>query len=149
MSKPEIGLFVYGTLISPKVCDRVLDRVPEGYEAVLNGYRRFSLSGRLYPAIKPDPDGAVRGRVILVYASEISKLDYFEADEYLRREEKVLEVESGEERTVQVYVGRQFIYHDMNGEWDFEEFEREHLVAFLGDTEEHLNHEDGGNAVSE
>ncbi|KAJ8906567.1 hypothetical protein NDN08_003060 [Rhodosorus marinus] len=147
MSKPEIGLFVYGTLISPKVCARVLDRVPEGYEAVLNGYRR--LNGRLYPAIKPDPDGSIRGRVILVAAAEISKLDYFEADEYLRREEKVRDADSGEERTVQVYVGRQFIYHDMNGEWDFEKFEREHLVAFLGDTDEYLNHGDENNAGSE
>jgi len=141
-------LFVYGTLISPKVCAQVLNRVPEGYEAVLNGYRRFSLNGRLYPAIKPNPGGTVRGRVILVAASEISKLDYFEADEYLRREEKVLEPNSGEERTVQVYVGRQFIYHDMNGEWDFENFEREHLAEFLGDTEEYLNNEDENNASS-
>ena len=49
-------------------------------------------------------------------------------------------VDGGEE-DAELYVGKQFIYPEMLGEWDFENFERNHLREFIGETEEFLEGE--------
>eukprot|EP00803_Ostreobium_quekettii_P003317 evm.model.scf_317.9 EVM.evm.TU.scf_317.9 scf_317:88290-88472(-) len=56
-------LFVYGTLLADEVVAPLLRRVPESRPAVLRGYRRHAIRGRVYPALaRGGPDDAVEGR---------------------------------------------------------------------------------------
>jgi len=96
------------------------------------------LRGRLYPAVRAEADSSVRGRVLNVYPSELKQLDYFESEEYERVLTEVSPLEGGGAIEAEVYIARPFIYNDMEGEWVFEHFEKNHLKAFLGDTEEFL-----------
>ncbi|RWW01511.1 hypothetical protein GW17_00035451 [Ensete ventricosum] len=91
------NVFVYGTLMADEVVRTILKRVPPASPAVLNDYHRFSIKGRVYPAILPVESKKVTGRVCpltLLYLmlvlleitdQELDKLDSFEDVEYERR----------------------------------------------------------------
>src|SRR5262245_21348601 len=58
----------------------------ESRAAVLRGYRRRMLRGRVYPGIRPAAADATEGRVYLwIDAATLARLDAFEGDEYERR----------------------------------------------------------------
>ena len=59
------SVFVYGTLMAEEVVRVLLGRAPPSSPALLPGHRRFSLRGRVYPAILPVPGHAVNGKVRL------------------------------------------------------------------------------------
>jgi gamma-glutamylcyclotransferase (GGCT)/AIG2-like uncharacterized protein YtfP len=80
------NLFVYGTLLLPAVIEALIGRVPDRLPAILPGYRRFRVSGEVFPAIAPEPAARVHG---LVYSGldhgERMILDAFEGSIYTRR----------------------------------------------------------------
>ncbi|KAB2027934.1 hypothetical protein ES319_D05G066500v1 [Gossypium barbadense] len=47
------NVFVYGSLLSDDVVRVLLNRVPPSSAALLNHFHRFSIKGRVYPAILP------------------------------------------------------------------------------------------------
>ncbi|GAA0175793.1 hypothetical protein LIER_28901 [Lithospermum erythrorhizon] len=66
MNPPEVAVhnvFVYGSLLADDVVRILLKRVPINSPATLNNYQRFSIKGRVYPAILPVESSKVLGRV--------------------------------------------------------------------------------------
>jgi gamma-glutamylcyclotransferase (GGCT)/AIG2-like uncharacterized protein YtfP len=85
-----VHLFTYGTLVFPEVMEAVTGRRFESRTAVLRGYRRRMLQGRVYPGIRPAAADATEGRVYLeIDAAALACLDDFEGDEYERRRVEV------------------------------------------------------------
>jgi gamma-glutamylcyclotransferase (GGCT)/AIG2-like uncharacterized protein YtfP len=62
------SVFVYGTLMAEEVVRVLLGRAPPSSPALLPGHRRFSLRGRVYPAILPARGHAVNGKVSLSHS---------------------------------------------------------------------------------
>jgi len=57
------SVFVYGTLMAEEVVRVLLGRAPPSSPALLPDHRRFSIRGRVYPAILPARGHAVSGKV--------------------------------------------------------------------------------------
>ncbi|KAK4389064.1 AIG2-like protein D [Sesamum angolense] len=55
-------VFVYGSLLADDVVRVLLNRVPPSSSAILHDYHRFSIKGRVYPAILPAENKKVIGR---------------------------------------------------------------------------------------
>ncbi|KAL0922193.1 hypothetical protein M5K25_006162 [Dendrobium thyrsiflorum] len=84
-SLPLHNVFVYGSLLADEVVNALLKRMPPCSPAILNGYHRYSIKGRVYPAILPVESKKVIGRVIKgVTDAELHVLDAFEDEEYKR-----------------------------------------------------------------
>jgi gamma-glutamylcyclotransferase (GGCT)/AIG2-like uncharacterized protein YtfP len=82
-----VHLFVYGTLSFPEVMQAVTGRRFESLAAVLRGYRRRMLAGRVYPGIRPAPADSTAGFVYLsLDPATLACLDDFEGAEYERRQ---------------------------------------------------------------
>ncbi|XP_071692186.1 AIG2-like protein D isoform X1 [Rutidosis leptorrhynchoides] len=80
------AVFVYGSLLADNVVQLLLNRVPQTSPAILNDYHRFSIKGRVYPAIRPVENKQVTGRVLIgLSATELDILDDYEAEEYDKR----------------------------------------------------------------
>jgi gamma-glutamylcyclotransferase (GGCT)/AIG2-like uncharacterized protein YtfP len=78
-------VFVYGTLLIPAVMEAVTGKSFESTEAVLQGYARYRLKGRIYPGITKVPNRSVDGCVYHGIDNPVLGLiDAFEADEYQR-----------------------------------------------------------------
>jgi gamma-glutamylcyclotransferase (GGCT)/AIG2-like uncharacterized protein YtfP len=81
-----VNLFTYGSLVFPEVMEAVTGRRFESRPALLRGYRRRMLRGRVYPGIRPAAADATAGRVYLsIDGAALASLDAFEGDEYERR----------------------------------------------------------------
>ncbi|XP_016726399.1 AIG2-like protein D isoform X2 [Gossypium hirsutum] len=79
------NVFVYGSLLADDVVRVLLNRVPTSSAALLNGFHRFSIKGRVYPAILPVRNRHVSGRVLMgITDPELHILDEFEDVEYQR-----------------------------------------------------------------
>ncbi|PWZ24745.1 AIG2-like protein D [Zea mays] len=80
------SVFVYGTLMEEEVVRVLLGRAPPSSSpALLPDHRRFSLRGRVYPAILPARGHAVSGKVIQGLTDrELHVFDMFEDEEYVK-----------------------------------------------------------------
>ncbi|KAL3587268.1 hypothetical protein D5086_014135 [Populus alba] len=79
------NVFVYGSLLADDVVRALLSRIPQSSPAILNGYHRFSIKGRVYPAILPAENKKVSGKVLHgITDPELYILDEFEDVEYER-----------------------------------------------------------------
>lgn len=118
----------YGTLMSEKVLEAVLGRVPSWTPGTVTGYARVCLgNGRCYPGVLPRNGATVTGRVLRdVTASELARLDRFEGDEYHAIVQDVV-LQDGTK-----VMARMWALADMDGvidqEWNFDKFlaENEH-----------------------
>ena len=84
-----MNLFVYGTLLVPKIWNAVT-RCPDlaSHAAELTGYTNYRVRGAEYPGIveTPDSDAIVNGRVFLdVSDSALRRLDAYEDSFYVRQ----------------------------------------------------------------
>ncbi|CAL9170075.1 AIG2-like protein D [Musa acuminata AAA Group] len=126
------NVFVYGTLMADEVVRTILKRVPPASPAVLNDYHRFSIKGRVYPAILPVESKKVKGRVLLgISDQELDKLDSFEDVEYERRTVEISLLEKSEKLLANAYVWSDENDPNLYGEWDFEEWKRLHKKDFV------------------
>ncbi|CAN0859220.1 AIG2-like protein D [Linum grandiflorum] len=136
-------VFVYGSLMADEVVRVLLNRVPHSSTALLNSYQRFSIKGRVYPAILPIENKRIQGRVLFgITDPELLVLDVFEDVEYERRtvEVSLREDEEEEEKNLQVYA---YVWGnkddpDLYGEWDFEEWKKAHMSDFVKMTAEFM-----------
>ncbi|KAI9393743.1 hypothetical protein POPTR_006G278900v4 [Populus trichocarpa] len=79
------NVFVYGSLLADDVVRALLSRIPQSSPAILNGYHRFSIKGRVYPAILPVENKKVSGKVLHgITDPELYILDEYEDVEYER-----------------------------------------------------------------
>lgn len=126
------NVFVYGSLLADDVVRVLLNRVPQTSPAILHGYHRFSIKGRVYPAIMPLENKKVTGRVLLgLTPPELFILDAFEDVEYERKAVNVQLMDSSEKMLAVTYVWRNMTDPNLYGDWNFEEWERLHQEEFL------------------
>ncbi|CAI9099505.1 OLC1v1036344C1 [Oldenlandia corymbosa var. corymbosa] len=126
------NVFVYGSLLADDVVRVLLHRVPRSSPAVLRDFHRFSIKGRVYPAILPIEAKEVVGKVLLdITPFELEILDYFEDDEYERKTVDVYLMDTSEKMQVDTYVWCNKSDPNLYGEWDFEEWKRLHKEDFI------------------
>ncbi|GAB2276175.1 hypothetical protein Dimus_010911, partial [Dionaea muscipula] len=92
---------------------------------------RFSIKGRVYPAILPVEDKKVFGKVLVgISAPELHILDVFEDVEYVRDPVEVYREDNLEKLLAYVYVwdGKN---EDLFGEWNFEGWKQVHMNDFI------------------
>ncbi|PKA62536.1 Protein AIG2 [Apostasia shenzhenica] len=138
-SLPLHNVFVYGSLLADDVVNMLLKRLPPRSPAVLRGYHRFSIKGRVYPAILPVESKSVTGRVLLgITDTELNLLDIFEDGEYKRNTVEVSLNGDQEKLLVETYVWGDEEDPNLYGSWDFEEWERLEMKDFLLMTQEFI-----------
>lgn len=128
-------MFVYGSLLADEVVRVLLKRVPDSFPAVLPGYHRFSIKGRVYPAILPVENKQVVGKVLVgISAPELHILDVFEDVEYVRDPVEVYREDNLEKVLAYAYVWGNKSDPNLYGEWDFEEWKQIHMNDFVNMT---------------
>ncbi|XP_019228358.1 PREDICTED: AIG2-like protein D isoform X2 [Nicotiana attenuata] len=100
-SQSVFNVFVYGSLLADDVVHALLKRVPPSNPAILHNYHRFSIKGRVYPAILPVENKKVTGK------------------------------DSSKTLQAETYVWVDKKDPNLFGEWDFEEWKQLHKGDFL------------------
>lgn len=125
-------LFVYGSLMEPRVMAAVAGRAPTPIPARLPHHGRFEVVGEAYPGMVPERGGEVSG---ILYRNlspvEMRRLDIFEGRFYTRRR---ICVESGAgvwESAYTYLVRPQYRHRLAPQRWDYERFRRQGLERFL------------------
>ncbi|XP_019242305.1 PREDICTED: AIG2-like protein D isoform X1 [Nicotiana attenuata] len=120
-SQSVFNVFVYGSLLADDVVHALLKRVPPSNPAILHNYHRFSIKGRVYPAILPVENKKVTGKVLLdITVPELNILDIFEDIEYERTTVDVSLMDSSKTLQAETYVWVDKKDPNLFGEWDFE-----------------------------
>ncbi|TGZ79512.1 hypothetical protein EX30DRAFT_109658 [Ascodesmis nigricans] len=141
------GFFFYGTLMSSAILNRVIyGPSPPRYSylriqpAILPEFTRRKVQGADYPGIVPAPGSSVKGTFVIgLREDHVRKLDFFEGDDYERRNVpvKVLNEEGGEEEGEEVQAEAYVWIAGVEGlreeEWSYEEFVREKLGRWVGE----------------
>lgn len=111
-----VPVFAYGSLMWDSVLLALLGRVPARSPAVLHGFERREIQGRIYPAIVPGPSSsAVDGLTLFdLTATDLALLDFFEDESY--RRERVTVVVDEQPREAMAYVWRAS-HGLLSGEW--------------------------------
>ncbi|XP_071730486.1 AIG2-like protein D isoform X2 [Rutidosis leptorrhynchoides] len=137
------NVFVYGSLLADDVVRVLLHRVPQNSPAVLHGYHRFSVKGRVYPAILPVENKKVTGRVFLdITPPELDILDKFEDFEYEKRLVDVTLLDTTDFLNAYTYVWVNRDDPDLYGEWDFEAWKESKMKDFLNMTVEFVEEQE-------
>ena len=130
-------LFVYGSLMAEEVLKILLSgRVPKMTPAVLANYARHPVAGACFPAIVARAGASVEGRLLDgLSARDLSALDYFEDEEYVRTDVSV--VAAGETRPCTAYVWPSDKAHllTLDEAWSYDDFRRKDLPEYLVMTE--------------
>ncbi|XP_021729255.1 AIG2-like protein D [Chenopodium quinoa] len=131
------NVFVYGSLLADEVVQVLLNRVPSSTPATLPDFQRFSIKGRVYPAILPVENKKVLGRVLKgVTNLELDILDIFEDIEYVRDTVEVTLVDNLGKLQTYAYVWNNKNDPDLYGDWDFEKWKSAHMKDFIEMTKE-------------
>ena len=125
------SVFTYGTLLFPAVMAALTGRQLSHCKAVLPGYRRLLVRGRVYPAIVPDPKAHTAG---VLYdnldSTSLEMLDRFEGDLYQLDPVTVI-IGDGSRRRAVAYIldpGRRSELTDEP--WDSSAFAARHLARY-------------------
>lgn len=124
-------LYTYGTLQAASIIELIVGRRLRGAAARLDGYARFRIKDRVYPAIVESAGSDVPG---VLYpdldAAELDRLDRYEGTLYERRG---VSVWVGPVATpAATYVLRPEFRHRLSDEpWDLDTFLRDHLDEYL------------------
>ncbi|KAK4277057.1 hypothetical protein QN277_015112 [Acacia crassicarpa] len=133
------NVFVYGSLLADDVVQVLLKRVPPAAPATLSNHHRFSIKGRVYPAILPVEDKKVTGRVLQGISDlELFILDEFEDVEYERRDVDVYLKDNSEKLKAHAYIWSNRSDPNLYGDWDFEEWKGTFMNEFIKMTEEFI-----------
>ena len=79
-------LFVYGTLMDPRVQERIISIIIKGEEDILQGYEKSSIEieGFGYPILVSNKNSKVEGIVLKINVDELKKIDAYETKAYRR-----------------------------------------------------------------
>jgi gamma-glutamylcyclotransferase (GGCT)/AIG2-like uncharacterized protein YtfP len=126
-----LDLFVYGTLMVPKVMRTVCGYERDGEPALLHDYCRRRVAGEVYPAIFASVGDAVGGVVYRgVTTAQLSTLDSFEGPMY--RRELVTVAVGMRAESASAYVLAPGLRHALSDDgWSLERFLADGLDAFL------------------
>lgn len=133
-----MNLFVYGTLLVPKIWEAVTRApMPASLAAELHGYSIFRVRNADYPGIvESSADAIVPGLVILsVPDAALRRLDAYEDSFYDRREVIVRTKESGEVLAHAYCIRQADAPALLTGEtWSLSDFEGNRLEGFWSRT---------------
>ncbi|KAL7165812.1 hypothetical protein ACSBR2_036643 [Camellia fascicularis] len=125
-------VFVYGSLLSDEVVRVLLKRVPQSSSAILDGFHRFSIKERIYPAIIPVENKKVTGKVLLgITLPELDILDTFEDVEYNRCTVEVSLMDGSQKLQAHTYVWANSSDPNLYGDWSFEEWRQAHIKDYM------------------
>ncbi|XP_026458272.1 AIG2-like protein C isoform X2 [Papaver somniferum] len=111
--------------------------------------KRFSIEGRIYPAILPVENAQVNGRVLLgITDSELDLLDKVEDVEYERSTVNVSLIDTLKRMQVYTYVWVDKNDPRLDGEWNFEDWKRLHMNDLLKITTAYMEEIEGTGSKS-
>lgn len=124
-----MNVFVYGSLLFPEIADGLCGQKLKSEDATLSGFSRFALKGADYPAMIPENNSTIKGKVLLNLDQDaFYLLTFYEGDEYEIAPVKV-ETSSGIiNAIVFVWIGGNELLEDFD--WDKEHFEAESLEFY-------------------
>jgi gamma-glutamylcyclotransferase (GGCT)/AIG2-like uncharacterized protein YtfP len=124
-------LFTYGTLQVSEIFEHIVGRALASCPALLEGYARYRVDQRVYPAIVRQAGARVPG---LLYsgldARELEHLDVYEGELYERTRLEV-HVASGMIEAWTYVLGDAHLGQLAPDPWDLETFQRDHLASYL------------------
>jgi gamma-glutamylcyclotransferase (GGCT)/AIG2-like uncharacterized protein YtfP len=126
------AFFAYGTLALPEVMQALTGRRFASGAAVLPGFARYRVRGRVYPGVVAEPGGETAGRLYAgLDAATLALLDRFEGELYERRGLPVRTGAGGSARA-EVYVVRETLLGALSREpWSLEDFAARELARYL------------------
>jgi len=129
-----MNLFVYGTLMEPRVMAAVAGRAPAPIPAIVHDHARYTVAGEVYPGMTPEAGAQVVGILYLdLDHEELRRLDRFEGDFYQRSKVQV-ETQDSQRLPAFTYLVKPQYRHRLAPErWDFDAFLRDGLGRFLSD----------------
>ena len=125
-------LFCYGTLLSRKVRQKVLQDNMEicKQAASLRGFQLYSVRNHLYPAIAPSSDSSTYGWLLhFQHENPIKYLDEYEGSRYQRIEVQVCTTTHTE--MAYAYVWKDSMLHLDTDFWNYNHFVKYHQHSFL------------------
>jgi gamma-glutamylcyclotransferase (GGCT)/AIG2-like uncharacterized protein YtfP len=123
-------LFVYGTLRHPMIISSVLGRVPDGVEAVLNGYGRYGIVEEDFPGIAPEPNGRVDGKVYAgITDEEWVMLDRYESELYVRQLVDIARRDGITEKAFAYVIPDRHRHYLSTESWDLKHYHPTHPPA--------------------
>ena len=127
-----MNLFVYGTLMVPRLMRAITGCRFSHACAILKGYARYGVRNAIYPGLIPEQAASTTG---LVYSDMDARsgrlLDAFEGGEY-RRQEVTVEVAGAGVVLAETYVFKPAFRHLLSdADWDLEEFRNIHIETYL------------------
>ena len=126
-----MDLFVYGTLMVPKIMRAVCGYARPGLPARLWGHRRGRLAGETYPAIVPSIGHHVDGLLYRgVSPRQIRQLDRFEGPMYRRTLVRV-EVDGVRFRSAVYRLAPTYYRRLQRGAWSLQGFVARDRAAFV------------------
>jgi len=128
-----MNLFVYDSLMFPKVWETVLAGEYLSDPTAVSGYVRKRVNDDSYPAVIPGDDEAVlHGRVYFhINQADLARLDEFKG-EYFHREDTRALLANGHEVSAEIYVMKRDYRHLLSHEdWDPSRFVREEMGHFI------------------
>ena len=137
-----VHVFTYGSLMFDPVWSRIVAGNYDRCDAILHGYDRKGVRGEVYPVLVPSSmHSQVQGIVYFdVSESDLSRLDRFEGEYYLRKTEQVV-TEKKKSIPAEVYVLKEEYYSIIShNEWNAAYFSTTGIKFFMGSylkTEEH------------
>lgn len=137
MMIPCSSVFIYGTLMAPQVLKGLIGRVPDLVKpAILSNYRRHPVKEHVFPGIIPCSTGASTTKGLLLEGlseNELKVLDWYEGEEYIRRDVKVKC--DGISHETQCYVWSNPLSElDLTQGWDYDTFRETKLDWYLATT---------------
>jgi len=124
-------LFTYGTLQNAEILAQVVGRSWPSSPAVLEGYARYRLNDKPYPALVEESGSQVQGSLYSgVTQAELTRLDDYEGELYERRSLRVWVGTRALDAFT--YLLRREYRALLSAElWELADFEREHLSSYL------------------
>ncbi len=133
--------FFFGSLMDQEVLEIVAGRTVLKEEMIiadLPGYRRVSVANETYPALQHTPESTVEGLLVeSLDATESLRVIYFEGEEY-KPEEVQLKLKNQKPVSAFCFLPSPDL-PTIDLEWNFKEWQKQHLEEFLHLTEEWMS----------
>ena len=124
------NLFVYGTLRSSEITEKLTGKTFKTFPAVLAGYRIYCVKNCDYPAIISELGAETKGKIIVdVDDSDLKIFSNYEGDEYEKKVVKVLCNNKYEDALAFVWSKELQLLEIRN--WDFKDFQNNWLKFYL------------------
>jgi len=123
-------LFIYGTLLFPEILEGLTEKRFETKPAKLTGHKRYRVNGCDYPAVVPDHNSTVEGKLVLdVDKRAMDILTYFEGD-YFKKAGALVQI-ADETLAAAVFIWKEDLAYLENNDWDRNEFEQSSLKLYV------------------